>query len=226
MTEPPEAQLQAGLRELRIPRVAAVSAKLIEFGKLILEENKGTNLTGARNLAELIREHFLDSLAPLELVELAQPIVDVGSGAGLPGIPAAIAFPKKKVLLLEPRAKRATFLSLAAKRLELGNVLVIKASARGPGAIAVTGTAGTVLIRAVAQPAASLALGLPLLRSGGCLLLYEGRAAQATRKERQAASAAGGGEIMIRRVSVPGFSAIRHAWIVRKFTGKSRQATP
>jgi len=214
----PKAKLEAGLRTLGIPRVAAVCAKLIEFGNLLLKENKRTNLTGARSIDELVAEHFLDSLAPLQFVELAQPIVDVGSGAGFPGIPLAIAFPKKRVVLLEPRAKRSVFLSTAAHTLGLENVSVIKTSARGAGATPLADKAGTVLIRAVARPAISFRLGLPLLRIGGQLVLYEGRAAQATLEDRRAAAAAGGGEFSIRRVAVPGFSTTRHVWLIRKAT--------
>lgn len=221
MRESAEADLEAGLRTLGIPRVAAVRRKLIEYGNLLLEENKRTNLTGAKNIGQLIWEHFLDSLAPLDFVELAQPVIDVGSGAGLPGIPTAIAFPKKKITLLEPRAKRAAFLSRVAKKLELENVSVIKASARGPGAASLAASAGTVLMRAVAEPQISLALGLPLLRCGGQILLYEGRSARPTPEQRRTASAAGGGEIVIKRVSVPGLSATRHAWVVRKVADKS-----
>ena len=211
--------MEAGLLTLGIPHPAAACAKLIVFGQMLLEENKHTNLTGARTIDDLIREHFLDSLAPLRFVELAQPIVDVGSGAGFPGIPAAIAFPRKKIVLLEPRAKRAEFLSKVAHKLALENVTVIKTSARGPSASPVVGKAGTVLIRAVSQPAVSFALGLPLLRPGGHLLLYEGRAARATPEERRAAAIAGGGDLRIRKVVVPGFSATRHAWILRKLEG-------
>lgn len=221
MTQPPEAQLEDGLRTLGIAHAAAVTGKLIDFCELLLEENKRTNLTGARSINDLVREHFLDSLAPLQFVDLLQPVVDVGSGAGFPGIPAAIAFPKKKVVLLEPRAKRAQFLSMAARKLGLENVSVVKSSARGPGAAHITGKAGTVLVRAVAQPAVAFGLGLPLLRTGGHLVLYEGRAARATVEERRAAVAAGGGDLKIRRVVVPGLSATRHAWIVRKMRGQS-----
>jgi 16S rRNA (guanine527-N7)-methyltransferase len=218
-----EDKLEAGLRALGIHHPAGVSAKLIDFGTILLEENKRTNLTGARTIDELVRDHFLDSLAPLQFVELAQPIIDVGSGAGFPGIPAAIAFPKKRVILLEPRAKRAEFLSMIAHKLALENVNVVKASARGPGASSIAGNAGTVLIRAVGQPAVSFGLGLPLLRPGGWLVLYEGRAARATVEERRAAAAAGGRDLRITRVAVPGLPATRHMWILRKVSGNPRK---
>jgi 16S rRNA (guanine527-N7)-methyltransferase len=196
----------------------------MEFANLLLDENRHTNLTGAKTVGELVREHFLDSLAPLGFVPLAQPIVDVGSGAGLPGIPVAIAFPMKKIVLLEPRAKRAAFLSLAADKLGLSNVTVIKASVRGPGAKGIAGRAGTVLVRAVAEPTTAFSLGLPLLRTGGFLVLYEGRSARATLQQRRAAHAAGGGDPTIKRVMVPCFPATRHAWIIRKEAAKTGSA--
>jgi 16S rRNA (guanine527-N7)-methyltransferase len=217
--------LETGLRTLKIPRVDIVCAKLLEFADLLLAENQRTNLTGARDLKGLVREHFLDSLAPLALLDLRPPIVDVGSGAGFPGIPAAIAHPDKEFVLLEPRAKRAAFLESAAKRLGLENVSVVKSSALGPGAAPVLGKAGTVLMRAVAEPGAALALGLPLLRPGGRLVMYEGRAARPSAELRKVAKR-GGADIEPRAVRVPSLEAVRHAWIVRKAKARIREATP
>ncbi|HEV2038003.1 MAG TPA: RsmG family class I SAM-dependent methyltransferase, partial [Candidatus Eremiobacteraceae bacterium] len=122
MTVDPKAQLESGLHKLGVPNPANVSAKLLEFGTLLLAENQRTNLTGARDLDTLVREHFLDSLAPLTLLDLSSPIVDLGSGAGLPGIPVAIAYPDKDVVLVEPRAKRVAFLQSVVGTLGLGNV--------------------------------------------------------------------------------------------------------
>ncbi|MDQ6768026.1 MAG: 16S rRNA (guanine(527)-N(7))-methyltransferase RsmG [Candidatus Eremiobacteraeota bacterium] len=216
MTVGAKAQLESGLQELGVRNPASVSAKLLEFGTLLLAENQRTNLTGARDLARLVHEHFLDSLAPLSSVELRSPIVDLGSGAGLPGIPVAIAYPDKEVVLVEPRAKRVAFLQSVVGKLGIGNISIIKSSARGPGAAAIAGKAGTVLMRAVAEPETSLGIGLSLLREGGHLLLYEGRASRPTRQQANAASKAGGGKIVIRRIQVPGLAAVRHAWMVRR----------
>ena len=111
MTTTARELLTAGLDELNVPRIKETSEKLIEFGNLVLEANRRTNLTGAKDLESVVRDHVLDSLAPLQLVDLESPVVDVGSGAGFPGIPAAIACPPLEFVLLEPRAKRAAFLA-------------------------------------------------------------------------------------------------------------------
>jgi 16S rRNA (guanine527-N7)-methyltransferase len=209
--------LEEGLRRIKVCNPAEVAAKLIEFGTLLLAENQKTNLTGAKDIESLVTEHFLDSLAPLEFVELLSPVVDVGSGAGFPGIPAAIAFPRSAIVLLEPRAKRAAFLESVASRMELANISVIKASALGPKAIPFHGKAGTVLMRAVAEPEKAIGLGSVFVRPGGDLVLYEGRVARPTPEQRKAAARMDG-EIDIRRVFVPGLSSVRHAWIIHRPT--------
>ncbi len=215
MTLDPRKLLEAGLERLKIANPTATAAKLAEFGTLLLASNQQTNLTGAKDLASLVTEHFLDSLAPLALVELSSPVVDVGSGAGFPGIPAAIAFPQQIIVLLEPRAKRAAFLQSAVSRLGLGNVSVIKASALGPGAASLHGKAGTVLMRALAEPEKAIGLGSVLVRPGGDLVLYEGRRARPTPEQRKAAARMKG-EIDVRRVFVPGLPSVRHVWVVRR----------
>ena len=224
MTLDPRGLLEGGLERLKIRNPTAVSSKLLEFGALLLLENQQTNLTGAKDIVSLVAEHFLDSLAPLAFITLSSPVVDIGSGAGFPGIPVAIAFPDETIVLLEPRAKRAAFLESAVSRLGLANISVIKASALGPGATSVLGKAGTVLMRAVAEPDRAIRLGSAFVRPGGDLVLYEGRLARPTPEHRKAAARMNG-EIAVRRVFVPGLSSVRHAWIVHR-SGDSAPAKP
>ncbi len=216
MIEDESSLLRAGLRELKLPEPNAIVPKLLEYSRLLLQENARTNLSGARSLGSFITNHVLDSLAPLPLLHLEDPVVDLGSGGGLPGIPAAIAYPGHDFILIEPRAKRIAFLKMAIDRLELGNVEAIKSSARGPKAAAVGAASGTVLIRALAPPGLALELGLVLLRPGGTLLLYEGRSSRPTNAQKKTAARLGGGEILVKRVRVPGLAALRHAWLVKR----------
>jgi 16S rRNA (guanine527-N7)-methyltransferase len=213
--------LETGLRSLGIAKPRSVSAKLLQYGAMVLAENVRTNLTGARDLESIVVNHLLDSLAPLAFIGLADPVVDLGSGAGFPGIPAAIAYPDRTFVLLEPRAKRADFLRSASQRLGLVNVSVIKGSAAGPAAAGLLGKAGTVLVRAVAEPAQVFALALPLLRPGATLLLYQGKSARPTLEEKRAAARHGGGAIIVRRTRVPGLDATRHAWVVERTPAKT-----
>ena len=101
------------------------SEKLKKFTSILLEWNQIHNLTGAKTTGE-IEENIIDSIYPCEFIDTPNSILDVGTGAGFPGLILAIAYPNAKVVLCEPRKKRASFLKYVAMELELGNVMVIK----------------------------------------------------------------------------------------------------
>jgi 16S rRNA (guanine527-N7)-methyltransferase len=207
--------LDDGLRQLGLAPGRQQIERLLEFGTFVLSANKSTNLTGAKTLEDFVAAHILDSLAPLNEVRLADQILDLGSGAGLPGIPAAIVYPAHSFILLEPRKKRAAFLAAAVDHLHLSNVRVEQKSAGAamqgdPGS-----SFGTVLMRAVANPSQSLRLGLPMVTRGGMLLLYEGRAFEPV-PETSLLARQFGASITVRSVKVPFLEAKRHIWIVRR----------
>ncbi len=101
------------------------SYKFDKFTALLLEWNKVHNLTGARTIQE-IKLNIEDSLYPTNFIDEPKSILDVGTGAGFPALILAIVYPKSKVILCEPRNKRASFLKFIAMELELDNVTVIK----------------------------------------------------------------------------------------------------
>jgi 16S rRNA (guanine527-N7)-methyltransferase len=94
-----------------------------KYCELLLKWNKIHNLTGAKNKAE-VEKNIQDSLYPKDLLREAKNIVDIGSGAGFPGLLLAIAYPEKNFTLTEPIKKKASFLKTAARALELSNVSV------------------------------------------------------------------------------------------------------
>lgn len=104
---------------------AQACARLGRYAQLLLEWNATHNLSGAKSLRE-IEENLLDSLYPLNFVDRPKSLLDVGSGAGFPGLALAIAWPETQTLLCEPRNKRAAFLRYAALELELPGVSVAK----------------------------------------------------------------------------------------------------
>ena len=99
--------------------------QLQKFTALILEWNKVHNLTGAKTASE-VEKNIEDSLFPTTFITPPCSILDVGTGAGFPGLILAIAYPHTPTLLCEPRHKRASFLKYVAMELELNNVTVIK----------------------------------------------------------------------------------------------------
>jgi 16S rRNA (guanine527-N7)-methyltransferase len=115
------AALDIGLAEAGLEALEA-------YGALVGRWQHVTNLTGARDAAQFAREHVVDCLA-LAPHLTAGRVLDVGSGAGLPGIVIAIARPDLALTLLEPRARRARFLTQVAIELALPNVEVVCARA-------------------------------------------------------------------------------------------------
>lgn len=207
-------RLEAGLQQLGFENAVALAERLLQYADLLLAAGKRTNLVGAKNVDELIAAHFLDSLAPLSGLSLPEPIVDLGSGAGLPGIPAALAWPQRHFVLLEPRSKRAEFLTQAVAALGIANVEVHKTSAESTGPGSWRGRAGTVLARALAKPARTIELALPMLKPRGLAVLYQGRASAPSTAEQAAIRGLGGRLLEARRVVVPYLDAQRHVWLI------------
>lgn len=205
--------LESGLGQLGIRFDHAAISRLLSYCALVLAANKTTNLTSAKSLGDLVTRHVLDSVAPFQALKPASPLIDLGSGAGFPGIPLALLNPDVEVILLEPRRKRTEFLAQAIEALEIRNASVQQRTAAA--ALKNGVRAAMVMMRAVAPPAASLSLGLPLVRPGGVLVLYEGHASQPTAAMRALATR-GEGRINVARILVPHLDATRHAWVVRK----------
>jgi 16S rRNA (guanine527-N7)-methyltransferase len=220
MTQTPasaEAVLRSGLAALAFPEAPRIAEQLMIFGGLLLEANQRTNLMGSVDMDKLVVHHFLDSLAPFSSHRFRPPLVDLGSGAGLPGIPVAIAFPRAPIELIEPRRLRADFLQSAIAAMGLENVEVVRTAAESAGRSAARREkSGTVLMRAIGKPAVALELGLPLLKHDGKLWLYRGREAEPTKEMLDIAALLGGSLLSADRVEVPHLDAERHLWVFRK----------
>ena len=120
---PPE-QLARGIAELGLDIAADVQAKLNAYLALIAKWNRVHNLTAVRDSVKMVHAHALDCLAIVPHVR-ATSVLDVGSGAGLPGIPLALVWPHARVVLLDSNHKKAAFLRQAAIELALKNVEVV-----------------------------------------------------------------------------------------------------
>jgi 16S rRNA (guanine527-N7)-methyltransferase len=150
---------------------SAQAAAMLEHLSLLQKWNKKHNLVGPGSIDEWLERHTLDSLVIATRIPSGLRVLDVGSGAGFPGIPLAIARPDLEVLLAEARQKRAAFLQLV--RASLGLRVTVLPVAVSPGSL--KGRADVVLSRAVLQPEAWLGLAASQLDPGGRALCFFGR---------------------------------------------------
>ena len=116
-------KLRNGLAELGQTLPEGAEQKLLKFLELLQRWNRTFNLTAVREIDDMVAAHLLDSLAIRQWLA-GDRILDVGSGAGLPGIPLAIAEPHRSFVLLDSAAKRCRFLTQAILELGLTNVWV------------------------------------------------------------------------------------------------------
>ncbi len=117
--------LQNAVSELGLPLSSRQLEILLAYVRLIQTWNKAYNLVGTSDSFELIQKHILDSLAVSPFITQG-PVLDVGSGAGLPGIPLAIALPDISFTLLDANGKKARFMRQAVMQLQLGNVHIVQ----------------------------------------------------------------------------------------------------
>lgn len=124
MKEPLRQQLDFGLKQMGLHFSVPLQQKLIHYIQLIARWNKAFNLTAIRDVEEMVGRHLLDSLAVQPYIE-GKTVLDVGSGAGLPGIPFAITSPDKHFVLIDSNGKKTRFLTQAKIDLKLDNVEVV-----------------------------------------------------------------------------------------------------
>lgn len=120
--------LQSNLSKINLNLSDESCAQLILFLELLLKWNKAYNLTAITDFDKMLTYHLIDSLSIANYLK-GEKIIDVGSGAGLPGIPLAVYFPQKQFVLLDSVGKKTRFISQAVRELKLQNVTVVQSRA-------------------------------------------------------------------------------------------------
>ena len=150
---------------------AGLADKLLLHAELTLAANQRLNLTSIVEPRDVALKHFLDSLAPHSLLKPGERVLDLGSGAGYPGIPLACALDLQKMILAESTLKKARFLQETADELALPSIEVI--GERGEEILRRV-KVDTVLARAVGPAERLLKMLERVTRNFGRLLLYKG----------------------------------------------------
>jgi 16S rRNA (guanine527-N7)-methyltransferase len=196
----PAATLERGLGELGLELQPGARDRLLQYLELLSKWNRTYNLTAIREPVAMVSHHLLDSLVVMPHLPMRHgTLADVGSGAGLPGIPLAIARPEWRVTLNEASEKKAAFMRQAVIELGLGNVTVHqgRVEAWRPAV-----RFAVVISRAFAQIARFIASCRHLVRPGGVLAAMTG-----------AAPKNAGGEVIA--LHVPLLGATRHLILCR-----------
>jgi 16S rRNA (guanine527-N7)-methyltransferase len=152
---------------------------LARYAALVRSWAPRLDLVSPGDLGRLEERHIGDSLRAVPLLDELPPglCVDIGSGAGLPGIPLAIVRPERLWTLLEPRHRRAAFLEEAVRELGLSCRVVAKTAEQAAVDADLARSHVLATARAVAEPAAVRELAEPLLRPGGTTLVFTGAGA-------------------------------------------------
>ena len=212
--------LAARAAEAGIPLTAEQIGQFSVYNEMLLDWNTRMNLTALTAPEDVAVKHIIDSLTAYDaaLFDGERTLIDVGTGAGLPGIPLAVYAPHLTVTLLDSLNKRVRFLTEVTAAMGLQNVRCIHARAEEAARTAEHRAAYDIVVsRAVARLPVLLEYTLPFVRVGGTLLALKGRAYAEEQKEaRRAAEVLGGGRITARPVHLPGLDDVRAILTVTK----------
>ncbi len=173
LTDAEWADFQAWCGALTIPLAPELRESLGRYRALLLAWNTRVNLTGVGDPRAVLIKHFLDSLAVLPHLDAEGPLLDVGSGAGLPGLVLKLARPDLPVTLVEARAKKVGFLEEARRQLGLSGLTIVHRHLELADPT-LGGRFGTVVSRAFTAPASFLALAHGFLASRGRVIAMLG----------------------------------------------------
>ena len=193
------------------------------YGQALIDWNQRINLTRITEPAEIATKHFLDSLstyAALTTIPLPFSLIDVGSGAGFPGLPLKIVQPEIHLVCVEATQKKTRFLQHITDTLHLSNTTILTARAEDVGQQPTHREQYDVATaRAVAALPTLIEYLLPLLKVGGIAIAQKG---QDPTPEIEAANTAldriGGQVVSVIPVELPNFTAERHLVVIKKMT--------
>ncbi len=152
-------------------------SQFMKFYELLIEKNKVMNLTAITEFKDVVIKHFADSLSILNVLNIGQQmnVIDIGTGAGFPGIPLKILFPNINIVLLDSLRKRVDFLNDCINELEMKNAEAVHARAEEMAHQSIHREKYDLCVsRAVASLPVLCELTLPFVRVNGHFVAYKG----------------------------------------------------
>lgn len=167
------------------------------YKNLLVEWNKKMNLTAITEEQEVATKHFIDSLYGLKFLKNAKTLIDVGTGAGFPGLPLKIANPSVSLTLLDSLNKRLNFLTEVTNRIGLSDVTTVHSRAEDGASVGspLRESFDVAVSRAVARFSVLTEYCLPYVKCGGVFLAYKGGDVEDELAESQNAVETLGGEV-------------------------------
>ncbi len=202
--------LHNGLKKLNISLEEDAINHCLDHVQALVKWNRVHNLSAIRSMGDILVKHLLDSFSILEYVK-GKDIIDVGSGAGFPGIPVALAKPESHVVLLDSSMKKSEFLRHSVAQMSLGNVTVM--CERVQELAKARMKFDTILVRALGSLDTIADCCLPILKSNGRLLAMKGRYPGRELENLQTVC-----DSSIHRLSVPGLNERRHLVVLKRKT--------
>jgi len=218
-------EMNINLKNLNIDLTEEQLNSFYKYMNLLIEKNKVMNLTGITDPKDIVLKHFIDSLTVLKYVQDGSFLIDVGTGAGFPGLPLKIANASIEVTLLDSLNKRINFLNEVVNENNLGNITTIHGRAEDFGQNQkYRENFDVVVSRAVAPLNILLEYMLPFVKMGGKCICMKGSNCEEEIENAKKAIKVLGGEIeKIEEFTLPNSDNNRTILIIKKVKKTDRQ---
>ena len=219
-------KLKNGLGQLEISYTEEMIAAFLHYYEMIIEKNKVMNLTAITELDEVIEKHFLDSVSLARSMEQHKKMrmLDIGTGAGFPGIPLKILFPELDILLMDSLNKRVRFLDEVIHQLGLDEIAAVHGRAEDMAQKSEYREQFHLCVsRAVANLASLCEYCIPFFKVGGTFVSFKSGGVENEGKQTKKKIFVLGGEIVnIKKIIIKGKESLRSFVIIEKRKNKPR----